>query len=306
MSSSQVLFCGLGGGLDVLNALPLYFGAKARGHGARLGSIRPAAALAWRPRDLFDESGAWVGEESVVLEKGRYAEPMLAKRTGAPVAYFARRYGGKTDVPRLVRALRTYLDGNGVNRAYFVDGGGDSLILHPSDACADSEHADPFAGGDAEALEALEQIPEALLAVVAYGLDIRPEAFLANVAALDARGGFYGRLHLPSGVWDNPSWAAVHFCVGGRPALDPYEEIARDVLVLEDAHVDQPGRWMSHTGTVTYHAMRSAFGPRRTFVPWEPTLVDGSKGVEVRPEHQFVYLFDPRAVQALKRERNGR
>jgi hypothetical protein len=301
---SGQLFCGLGGGLDVLNALPLYFGAQAQGHAVRLGSIRPAAASAWRPCDLFEDSGGWVTSESIVREPGRYAEPKLAACIGAPVAYFARRYKGQTDIPRLVKALRTFLDRNAVSRAYFVDGGGDSLILHPSDACADSEHADPFAGGDAEALEALEQIPEAILAVVAYGLDVRPEAFLANVTELEKRGGYFGRLHLPSGVWDQ--FGDAHLFVGGRPALDPYEEVARNVLVLDEEHIGQPGRWVSHTGTVTYHAMRADFGSHRTFVRWEPTLADGSKGVEVQPYHQYVYFFDPRAVQTLKRERNHR
>lgn len=62
---------------------------------------------------------------------------------------------------------------------------------------------------------------------------------------------------------------------------------------------------VSHTGTVTYYAIKGDFGIHRTFVPWEP-VVNGVKGVDVKPSHSWMYFFDARAVEHLKMELNKR
>jgi hypothetical protein len=81
----------------------------------------------------------------------------------------------------------------------FVDGGGDSLILQPSDAGETAETSDPFDGGDAQLLEAVQGLPNIIQAIVAVGLDINPMSFHNNITMLRDRGAYYGRVHLRTG-----------------------------------------------------------------------------------------------------------
>jgi hypothetical protein len=57
---------------------------------------------------------------------------------------------------------------------------------------------------------------------------------------------------------------------------------------------------------VTYHAINGNFGLQRTFVPWEPRRMDGSRGVIVDEEHPWLYFFDPSVVEQVKLELNKR
>jgi len=88
--------------------------------------------------------------------------------------------------------------------------------------------------------------------------------------------------------------------------------VAEEVLVLsEDDNAAQSAgksnKLPSHTATVTYYSLKGQFGLRRSFVPWEPkNSVTGVQGVEVLPDHAFMYFFDLRAVERLKNELNGR
>lgn len=300
----RVLACGLGGGLDVVNALPFYFGAVKQGYQAELGSIRPAPVSAVSPGVKFADNGTWVWTETVVKSKGRFAEPRLSGMLDRPVAYFARRYKSDTDVARLTDALRFFHAANAISTSLFVDGGGDSLILRSEDATESSEHSDPFAGGDAEALAALEHIPQAVLAVVAHGLDIRPEAFQANVAELDRRGGYMGWIDLTNGLMELGSAPMPRAVM--RYAVPEYQAVASQVLAWREEQLNEPGRLVSHTGTVLFHALAGRFGLQRTFVPWEPKSHGGEPGVVVKREHARAYFFKPKVVQDLKRRLNGR
>ena len=47
----------------------------------------------------------------------------------------------------------------GFTDIFFVDGGGDSLILRESDASRNGEPAKPFQGGDADLLDAIHSTP---------------------------------------------------------------------------------------------------------------------------------------------------
>ena len=67
---------------------------------------------------------------------------------------------------------------------------------------------------------------------------------------------------------------------------------------MEDSqlrHAPKPGdkvdRLPSHTATVTYHALKGEYGMHRTYVPWEPKNEAGEKGVNVTPEHCWMYAF---------------
>ncbi|MBI2124511.1 hypothetical protein HYT92_01845, partial [Candidatus Pacearchaeota archaeon] len=100
------------------------------------------------------------------------------------VLFFSRKYAGKDDTKRLRNAIKAAQAKYGFTDMFFVDGGGDSLILVKKDACENSQEKDPFAGGDAKVLEALQGIKNAYAAVIAAGLDISEERFQHNVSLL--------------------------------------------------------------------------------------------------------------------------
>ncbi len=50
---------------------------------------------------------------------------------------------------------------------------------------------------------------------------------------------------------------------------------------------------------MTYHALKGDFGNQRTYVPWEP-----EGGVDVKPEHCWMYFFDASKIHELKLEIN--
>lgn len=168
-------------------------------------------------------------------------------------------------------------------------------------------------------------------AVIAVGLDINPSAFKKNVELLKeacvhvyvvsywrsfCRGGYYGRVNLRSG--EQEEYKLNHLisfkqgyltdiasCTSCSPVplpssfLDQYFALASQVLVLEESqlmHAPKPGdvvhRLPSHTATVTYHALRGEYGKQRTFVPWEPVNETGERGVQVMPEHCWMYVDD--------------
>lgn len=66
---------------------------------------------------------------------------------------------------------------------------------------------------------------------------------------------------------------------------------------------DKSKMHVSHTGTVTFRALKGDFGIQRTYVPWEPKE-NGVKGVLVKPEHCWMYFFDMKAVEQLKIDLN--
>jgi len=84
------------------------------------------------------------------------------------------------------------------------------------------------------------------------------------------------------------------------------EHIGLQLLAIEEKDLEDSGKMMSHTAVVAYHALKGQFGARRTFVPWEPTQPDGTKGVSVLEEHCWMYFVDPKAVEQLKMELNGK
>jgi hypothetical protein len=85
--------------------------------------------------------------------------------------------------------------------------------------------------------------------------------------------------------------------------LKLYLKLVDQVLAYEQKRLKDKTKMTSHTATVTFRAISGDFGTQRTFVPWEPN-VNGVKGVEVKPDHCWMYFFDMRAIEQLKIDLN--
>ncbi|KAL6069594.1 hypothetical protein QOT17_007444 [Balamuthia mandrillaris] len=228
----RVLFCGLGGGLDIINASLLYFAAVEAGVEAYLGSTRPISQADMENIRPFSSAGAFITGETKITRRGRYIEPIVAKLLGTEVLMFSRlrEEKGESATAELSEAFLQARSLLGLTSLVFVDGillplplvllinpycllgGGDSLILKQGDGCSTSETTNPFEGGDAETLAALLAVPDSYLGVVAMGLDVSRDAFLQNVDLLKQRkkkeeregereegeGGYKGRVNIYS------------------------------------------------------------------------------------------------------------
>lgn len=300
---TKVLTSGLGGGLDIVNAFLLYAALENEGKEPVLGSIRPITPEQVFPTVQFSESGCWVkGSSQISGYKGRCVEPKIAAALETDVLLFSRREGSEREVEDLAKAIADveplFSD------LFFVDGGGDSLILRKKDAIVESENKDPFQGGDAVSLAALQHFPNAYLAVVSVGLDISEEAFARNTSLLSEKKAYLGRINLVSQEKEGLGWEGLEKVIQFRPGfLDRYFALAEQVLVLKEEDLKNPEKTKSHTAVVTYHALKGHFGLQRTFVRWEPS-VGSQKGVIVKPEHQWMYLFKASEIHTLKKELN--
>jgi hypothetical protein len=345
---TKFLFCGLGGGLDVVNASILYFVSLNEAKPAVLGSIRPCPLEnISRHGPAFSSHGTILTKDSLIGIRGRYAEPRVAallteieKEThstsststssssstpasipnldlSGSVLYFSR-YESQAEEKqcpssveaspsrsaKLRQAIETARDKFGISHMFFCDGGGDSLILRESDGCTHSEHTNPFVGGDAEALKALHGIPNVYLAVVAVGLDIDRGAFARNLVVIKERGGYFGRVNLHTGEQDE--FTLGHLLAFKEGWLENYRKLAETILVLKEEDKRNESKTMSHTATVSYHAICGNFGLQRTFVQWEPVQEDGERGVVIDRDHCWLYFFNPTILEQLKFEFNNR
>ena len=184
----------------------------------------------------------------------------------------------------------------------FVDGGGDSLTFTVQDADGTTENTtDPFVGGDSIVLEALADIPNIYLAVVAVGLDVSEIGFQKNIELLKTKNAYFGRINLTTGEKDN--YQLDEIVKFDKGFLAPYFDLSEKLLVLEEQDLDNSNKTMSHTAVVTYHAMKGNYGIHRTHVMWEQEI-DGKKGTLVKPEHCWMYFFDASIIHQLKVELN--
>jgi hypothetical protein len=316
-----MLTAGLGGGLDVVNASLVYFIAKQEQKQIRLGSVRPVVQNRVENSKPFHANGTHVDGNTNVKSQGRYLEPVLAKYFNEEVLLFSRTsYNpeGKTkseqeffDQSGLRGAIQQAVKQHQFEHCFFIDGGGDSLILKPSDVSKEgttesnsgSGIYDVFRGGDAEFLRAVYGLPNIYQGIISVGLDVDERNFQENIQLLKAKGGYYGKVNLVT--LEKEDWKLGHLLkLENNQFLQPYFELCEKFLVLTKEHCKDNTRMMSHTATVTYHALKGNFGVHRTFVPWEPTQPDGTKGVLVKPEHQWMYFLNPSVAEDIKRELN--
>ncbi len=290
--------------MDIINASLLYFAATNEKKMVSLGSCRPAPQDKLENHSAFADSGTWVSQDTVIHYGGkhgrpRYAEPRISSLIGESIAFLSRKYQGENDVLRLRRAIEVGRYIHQYTDLFFVDGGGDSLILTPQDAAGTSESTDPFHGGDAKVLEALSGLARTYLGVISVGLDVSEERFQKNVQLLNEKEAYLGRVNLATGVKQDYRLDEV---IGFEERfLEDYYHLAEEILVLEQADVEDSSKTKSHTAVVTYHALKGNFGRQRTYVRWEPKFA-GEKGVVVRPEHRWMYFFDAGAIHQLKME----
>jgi len=310
MQEPKLLFSGLGGGLDIVNASIPYFAVKKKGRKPMLGTVRPLDIKCIENATPFASGAAMVDSSCTINAHGRYPEARVAGILGEEVLFFSRAWENgvslqSSDTQRLRGAIEQAVQQFGFSHVVFVDGGGDSLILRKEDACATSETSDPFQGGDSESLAALMGIPNAYLGIVAVGLDISKEGFQSNLNMLKERGAYFGRVNLHT--WEKDEYKLDHLIPFEEGCLEDFITFAEDILVLTREHC-KPSynqvRWKSHTAVVSYHAVKGHWGRQRTFVPWEPKFPDGSKGVDVNVDFAWMYFFDATQVQKLKLELN--
>jgi hypothetical protein len=285
----NVLICGLGGGLDVLNCLPLYYKLKEDENYGRvlLGSIRPAplSSIEGSAR-IFHLQGTEIYPETKINYKGRYAEPFISKIVSTPIVYFARSAGSYHSEEGMAEAFNVFVKEQRIHEIFFVDGGGDSMTLKPSDIIGASQSKDVFKGGDAFALKAITDIQcKTTLCVAAVGLDVNREEFITRLDELAERNIYLGSVNLRE-----------------LPCIDEYVEKARKILYRAPGD-DKEGKFKSHTGSVLFCSVTGDYGVKRTYVQWEGE-VDGEKGVMVEPHHAMMYMFKANKIHPLKLEYN--
>jgi len=280
----NVLICGLGGGLDVLNCLPLYYKFRddENYNAVHLGSIRPAPQSSIENEiGKYHDQATCVDNTSNITYKGRYAEPFIADVLEDVIVMFSRIDAkGKYNVGGLTDAIQSVIEEEHIDEVYFVDGGGDSMTLKPTDIIGESQSKDVFKGGDAFALEAIQDIPSTLC-VTAVGLDVDREGFLHRLTELTEYDIYLGSQNLRE-----------------LPEIYMYIDAANKILYRNPGD-DKLGKYKSHTGSVLYCSIRKDWGVKRTYVQWEGE-VDGEKGVLVRPDHAMMYMFKANKIHQLK------
>lgn len=300
-----ILFCGLGGGLDIVNASILYFLARSQGIPAILGSTRPAPEASLSGHRRLDDCLSMITKDTRIEYKGRYIEPRIAEVLDEDVLFLSRRYNDVYDPSLLRDAILHAIDRFSLSHIFFIDGGGDALILKPSDS--NEGGRSPFMGGDAELLNAVKSIPNVYMAVISPGLDIKYEAFLDNVQMLEENGGYYGRINFRTGMVDG--YKLNEILPYSRGFLPDYFQFAESVLVLSEQDQSNTPKMPSLTATVTYHALKGYNGLQRTFVGWENIVGpdeegndtgEWKRGTIVKEQHSSMYFLDPSVVEKLK------
>jgi hypothetical protein len=305
MKGSGVLICGIGGGLDIVNALPLYHAIKSKGGKAVLGSVRSYPIKFSSSNDFVNHSGAWIYPDSKIkyMEKPRFAEQEVARDINQEVLYLVN--PGKLDGRDFRQSLEKVKKEKGLGNIIFVDSGGDSLILRKEDAggtASRSSFADPFSGSDSHVLAALSGMSNVYLGIISSGLDISEDSFEKNLRLLNQRGAYYGSVNLHTGEKNDYQLDEV-IRFGGN-YLDDYFRFVEKSIVIGDEHVFEPRRKVSHTAPVTYHALKGNYGPRETFAIWAPLMENGKRGVEVKPRHSWMHFFDASKIHGIKKELN--
>ncbi len=265
----------------------------------------------------------------------RYAETQLSSLLHLPIYYFSRQERLLQDqqhIPEKVRKqqLGQAFDSLHLDLPIFVDGGGDSLVVKPQDANQGSETTNPFEGGDAFLMDCIFNFSrqDAIQAVISVGLDVNPQEFQNNLDLLQQESidGYFGKvnmrtleIHLQSQTKHPMGQMLIEHILKpiqkqmkeqhGKDLLDQflqkYFALCESILVLTPQDLqnqDSNKKYLSHTATVTYHALKGNFGIRRSFVPWEPILNKDTneRGVDVKEEHCWMYFVSVNAVESLK------
>ena len=300
----KLLISGLGGGLDIVNAFLLASAAKHERQEYDLAAIHPTSINNFRNITSIPNapSACYIQPQTEIHKLHRPYHPHLADLIDAPFLYFSRKKDDIKNISSLRQSIKEVQHQNQHTHLFFVDGGGDSLILTPPDIHPDGERHGVFEGGDAEALEALVEIQNSYLAVISPGLDIKEDRFQRNIELLYHKNAYFGRVNLKTGQQDQYLLNDIFQFQSGF--LDQYFSLAERILVLTEDDKTNQKKFVSHTATVTYHALKGNFGIQRTYVPWEPT-VDGQKGVLVKPEHCWMYFFDAGKIHRIKEELNS-
>jgi hypothetical protein len=250
----KFLFSGLGGGLDIVNAYILRSVANSESKESLLGSCRPPPRTLLENVEKFSESGCLINKTSIIPSKNpttsRYVEPRICEILDEKILFFSRNVETENkekwnfSAKDLNDSIRIAIEKFQISHVFFVDGGGDALVLESSDTNEGSETIDPFKGGDAQLMQGAEGIPNIFQISVCVGLDIDLAAFQKNVKLLKEIGGYFGRVNLFTGEKDN--YQLDHLLsFNSKDFLNDYFKLADQVLVInEDQLKEYPKRMM--------------------------------------------------------------
>ncbi len=297
----KILISGLGGGLDIVNALPLYFAAKNQGHEVVLASSRRRGIENLVRAQKVSPCSAWINGHTFRRGKnngGRFAEARIAKLLNERILYLAREVEGNIDHIPLREEIKRLREEENIQRMFFVDGGGDSLVLRDGDAIDESEEQNPFEGGDAIVLEALANIPDIYLGVVAVGLDMNINKFQYNLAMLNEIQAYHGKIDLRDTQKENP---LNHLFRYTETEKTQYLALARKILVLTRKDLGDQSKVVSHTAPSVYRAINGEFGRHRTY---SGLGGDEREGIEIIPKYSEMHFFSAGKIHPLKEELN--
>ncbi|KAG2385639.1 hypothetical protein C9374_003454 [Naegleria lovaniensis] len=272
----NILVSGLGGGLDIHNAMLMYLllneGKKHleetnnnefsyRIENIYLGSIRPCKSTdIENPVQILSSSVTLINSESKIKIKGRYFEPTLSKELNENIFLMT----GSTDkshqidlngIENLKEGLKDLVQRYHLTDLIFVDGGGDSLILKSKDSI-DKIHGNVFMGGDAVVLAALNKLSHEMphlnliQGIISVGLDVNRKAFKQNIKSIANRGGYFGRINFATGKdkdtrnHNNEFMNAVTRYLFGNDtirtmALEKFFTLSEQYLVLQEDQCSQ-------------------------------------------------------------------
>lgn len=305
-SSSAVfktaLFSGCGGGADMINAYLVSCLFKGPMDYTSLGSVRPIEPNQMdEKKSRFADAGFIVTKETNFTYPGRCFEPLVCQELDCGIELFSTKADEKKRIEKLRSAISFASEYK--NFLFFVDGGGDSLILEPTDGNKSTQDTDPFVGTDAELLEAVSGIDNAYLVVVSPGIDIDYNKFEKNIELMKEIDAYCGAINPLTGeTKDLAPEIDLYFSTKFIPAkITKYQKLVKNVLVLDEKDLTEEKKKLpSMTATVTYSTFFGSPDVERvkTYVKWEP-----KDGVVLQRDHfPWIHFFKAGGIYDLKKQ----
>jgi hypothetical protein len=193
----RVLVAGAGGGFDVYAGLPLALALRSAGKEVHLANLSFADLYGLDTDVWLEPDVAAIGPDTAA--RGDYfPERTLARwleGQGLPATVYAFPQTGVRLLRAAYRALVDHL--GGVDAVVLVDGGTDILMRGDEHGLGTPEED----MASLAAVNALEEIPQRLVACLGFGVDahhgVNHSLVLENLAALDRDGAYLGTFSLP-------------------------------------------------------------------------------------------------------------
>lgn len=190
--ATNILIAGAGGGFDVFNGLPFYFGLKAQGKSVHLANL----SFSFLPPATDRLTPAMLAVTARTKDhSGYFPEKYLAEwfnHQGEATTIYAFE---RTGVKPLLQNYQTLVQQLNLDTIILVDGGTDSLMCGDEEGLGTPQE-------DMASITAVSQltIPHKILACLGLGVDrfhgVSNELTLAAIAEFTQNGGFLGAISL--------------------------------------------------------------------------------------------------------------